>query len=175
MKIEIRLGTETDIDELERLYDSLNDHLSCTTNYPGWIKGVYPVRDTAVTGILEGSLYVALAQGVIVGSIVLRHEPEPAYRKTRWMADLQDEEVLVIYTLAVHPSYLSMGIGRELIVFAEQQARRSNVKALRLDVYEDNLPAIQLYEKCGFQYVDAVDLGYGKYGLDWFRLYEKLL
>ncbi|MEE0681328.1 MAG: hypothetical protein U0M20_03860 [Christensenellales bacterium] len=44
MPIDIRLGTEEDLDELEQLYGSLNDHLSNTTNYPGWIRGVYPIR-----------------------------------------------------------------------------------------------------------------------------------
>lgn len=172
MPIDIRLGTEEDLDELERLYDSLNDHL---TNYPGRIRGVYPIRETAGSGVLEGCLYVALDKGVIAGSVILRHKPEPAYQKAKWQADLRDEDILVIYTLAVHPDYLSMGIGRGLIDFAVQNACCSNVKALRLDVYENNLPAIRLYEKCGFQYIDTVDLGLSEYGLDWFRLYERLL
>ena len=137
MPIDIRLGTEEDLDELERLYDSLNDHL---TNYPGRIRGVYPIRETAGSGVLEGCLDVALDKGVIAGSVILRHKPEPAYQKAKWQADLRDEDILVIYTLAVHPDYLSMGIGRGLIDFAVQNACCSNVKALRLDVYENNLP-----------------------------------
>lgn len=38
-----------------------------------------------------------------------------------------------------------------------------------------NCPAIRLHEKLGFGYVDTVDLGYGEYGLDRFRLYQYLL
>ena len=45
MKFTIEPGTSADIDELEKLYDELNDYLAATTNYPGWIKGVYPVRE----------------------------------------------------------------------------------------------------------------------------------
>lgn len=26
-----------------------------------------------------------------------------------------------------------------------------------------------------FEYIDTVDLGFGNYGLDWFKLYEKLV
>ena len=48
MKFVIESGTPADIDELEELYDNLNDYLSATTNYPGWIKGIYPVRENAV-------------------------------------------------------------------------------------------------------------------------------
>ncbi len=29
--------------------------------------------------------------------------------------------------------------------------------------------------KCGFKYIDIIDLGLGNYGLTWFILYEKLL
>ena len=35
MNLIIELGTSADIDELERLYDELNDYLATTLNYPG--------------------------------------------------------------------------------------------------------------------------------------------
>ena len=34
MKFTIEPGTSADIDELEKLYDELNDYLAATTNYP---------------------------------------------------------------------------------------------------------------------------------------------
>lgn len=39
MKFVIEPGTSSDINELENLYDELNDYLAATTNYPGWIIG----------------------------------------------------------------------------------------------------------------------------------------
>ena len=59
--------------------------------------------------------------------------------------------------------------------FILSYAAQQGIKAVRLDVYEKNTPAIRLYEKLGFGYVDTVDLGYGEYGLDRFRLYQYLL
>lgn len=50
--------------------------------------------------------------------------------------------------------------------YSLELAQSSGIKSVRLDVYEKNLPAISLYEKCGFEYVDTVDLGLGQYGLD---------
>lgn len=61
------------------------------------------------------------------------------------------------------------------IDFSVECAIKSNVRSIRLDVSEGNIPAIKLYEKCGFKYIDTVDLGLGNYGLDWFKLYEKLI
>lgn len=56
---------------MEKLYDELNDYLAATTNYPGWIKGVYPVREDAVAGVNDETLYVARYDGRIVGSVIL--------------------------------------------------------------------------------------------------------
>ncbi len=175
MDIEIRLGTENDIDCLERLYDEANDYLDSTTNYPGWKKGVYPVRQDAIDGINEGCLFVATAQGIIIGSMILRNKQEESYSTATWQATLEECDVLVIYTFVVRPGYLHHGIGKKMLEFAAQHAIDSNAKALRLDVYEKNLPAISLYEKCGYKYIDTVSLGLEKHGLNWFKLYEKLL
>ena len=84
----IRLGVETDIDKLEELYNELNDYLEAHVNYPGWKKGVYPIRDDAIAGIKDGSLYVASICGKIVGSIILSHKPERAYLRANWEREL---------------------------------------------------------------------------------------
>lgn len=80
-----------------------------------------------------------------------------------------------MYTFAVHPMYLKKGIGKRLLDFAEEYGRKTGVKAIRLDVYEKNIPAVNMYRKCGYQYIDRVDLGYGVHGLDWFELYQKII
>lgn len=175
MEICFELGKEQDIDELENLYNTLNDHLAENINYPGWLKGIYPIREDAEKGIEEGCLYVARVEGKIAGTIILRHRPEEAYHKVKWQIDVEDDQIFVIYTFAVHPAYLKQGIGKALMDFAIEHAQKHKAKAVRLDVYEKNIPAIHLYEKCGFKYIDRVDLGYSMYGLDWYKLYEKIL
>ncbi len=175
MKFVIESGTTADIDELEKLYDDLNDYLSATTNYPGWIKGIYPIREDAVAGIENNTLFVVRHDGKIAGSIILDHHPDEAYNNVRWKIEADYNRIFVIRTFVVHPSFLKMGIGRALMNYSFELAQQSGIKSIRLDVYENNLPAISLYEKCGFEYIDTVDLGFGNYGLDWFKLYEKLV
>jgi ribosomal protein S18 acetylase RimI-like enzyme len=175
MDIKIRVGTEKDLDSIAQLYDAMNDHLAATANYPGWKKGVYPIREDAVNGINEGSLFVVTENEEIVGSMILRHQPEPAYLTVTWQTALDYKNVLVIYTFVVHPQKLQHGVGRKMLEFAAQYAEDNQIKALRLDVYEKNIPAIRLYEKCGYRYIDTVSLGLEEHGLNWFRLYEKVL
>lgn len=175
MKFIIEPGTSADIDELEKLYNELNDYLAATINYPGWIKGIYPIREDAVAGVNDNMLYVARTDGRIAGSVILNHQPEKAYENVRWKMELDYSCIFVIHTFVVHPSFLKKGVGHALMDYSLELAQRSGIKSVRLDVYEKNLPAISLYEKCGFEYVDTVDLGLGKYGLNWFKLYEKVI
>lgn len=175
MNLIIELGTSADIDELERLYDELNDYLATTVNYPGWIKGIYPVREDAVAGVNDNSLFVARCDGKIVGSVILNHHPEKAYENIGWKIDIDYSHILVVHTFVVHPSFLQKGVGRALMEYSLDLARSTEMKSIRLDVYEKNLPAVSLYEKCGFDYIDTVDLGLGHYGLNWFKLYEIII
>lgn len=175
MEFIIELGSEKDIDELARLYDNLNDSLAAGSNYPGWKKGIYPVRENAEDGVANKTLYVARENGKIVGTVILNHEPEAAYHTAAWGMEADYNDVFVVHTFAVAPTHSGRGIGKSLLDFAQQLAERTNIKAIRLDVFEKNAPAISLYEKCGFRYVDTVDLGLSNFGLDWFRLYEKIL
>ncbi len=175
MEFIIERGSEKDIDGLAQLYDNLNDSLAAGNNYPGWKKGIYPVRENAEDGVANKTLYVARENGKIVGTVILNHEPEAAYHTAEWGMKADYADVFVVHTFAVHPANSGRGIGKRLLDFAQQLAAETNMKAIRLDVFEKNVPAIRLYEKCGFRYVDTVDLGLSNFGLDWFRLYEKIL
>lgn len=75
----IEPGSLNDVDELEQLYNELNDYLSATVNYPGWIKGIYPIRENALNGVKNNTLFVLRHDGRIAGSVVLDHQPEEAY------------------------------------------------------------------------------------------------
>lgn len=112
MKTWIEKAAAADIDEMGRLYDSLNDYLEQHVNYPGWRKGIYPAREDAEKGIKEKNLYVLRNEREIMGSIILSHEPEAAYEKADWHVDLEYKDIFVIHTFAVHPLYLGNGTGK---------------------------------------------------------------
>jgi ribosomal protein S18 acetylase RimI-like enzyme len=168
-------GKEKDLDELEILYNDTNDFLNSNVNYPGWQRGIYPVRETANTDINERNLFVAKIDNKICGSIILNHKPENAYDKVKWGLDIEYDEVIVIHTFVVHPKYLKNGIGKKLMDFARLYSKENGMKTIRLDVSIYNKPAILLYEKCGYDYVGTVDLGLSNPDLKWFKLYEFIL
>lgn len=175
MDITIAKGRPEDLDALGKLYDDLNDHLAAGTNYPGWRKGIYPTKKDARRALREGSLFVAKAGVAIAGSLVLNHRPEKAFRKVEWQVNCPDAEVFVLRTFVVHPQYMGQGTGRALMDFARRHAQRAGMRAIRLDVYRKNTPAIRLYERCGYTRIALVDLGLSAYGLDRFYLYEQVV
>lgn len=175
MNIVIERGKVDDLDEVEALYNSLNDYLDKETNYPGWKKGIYPIREDGAKGIRSGDLYIARHRGAIVASMILNHIAEVAYDKVIWKEDLDYQFVFLVRTFLVHPDYLKQGIGSKFLDYAINYGKISGMKSIRLDVFENNRPAINLYEKKGFEYIGNVDLGLESYGLNSFCLYELTL
>lgn len=87
-----------------------------------------------------------------------------------------DAPVFVIRILAVHPEFMRNGIGTALLEYATKLGQQQGIQAVRLDVFEENLSAIRLYERCGFICRGTVDLGLEEiYGLKWYKVYEKVI
>ena len=57
--IQVRKAVEADLDGIEKLYDDICDFLAAHKNYPGWRKGIYPVRRDAEKGFMANGLYIA--------------------------------------------------------------------------------------------------------------------
>lgn len=111
----------------------------------------------------------------VVYAFIDGQEQKDAYQTVKWQIPME-APVLVIHILAVHPDYFGYGVGAALLQYAEDLASRQNRRAVRLDTYQDNLPAARLFEKCGFHFCGMVDLGLEEvYGLKWYRAYEKVL
>ncbi|MGC6176000.1 GNAT family N-acetyltransferase [Lacrimispora sp. 38-1] len=174
-EFEIRKGTPEDIEQIAELYDAVNDYLESHINYPGWRKGIYPVKEDAKDGVDKGTLYVLWADGKAAGSVVVNQFQEKGYETAAWKQEAKPEEVAVIHTFLVHPDFLGRGFGKNLLEFAEEKAREQKRAVIRLDVNEKNTPAIKLYRKLGYCFAGKADLGYGEYGIPWFELYEKSL
>lgn len=134
--MEIRKVVWEDLGEVARLYDTVNDYLECHVNYPGWKKGIYPTEEDARNGIAENALFVAVEQGRIAGTFLLRHRPEAGYAQVNWNCELEENQVWVLYTFAVHPDFRHRGIGRGILGFLDRYAAETGAKAIRLDVSE---------------------------------------
>jgi RimJ/RimL family protein N-acetyltransferase len=110
----------------------------------------------------DAAVYVAEEDGVVVGRLSVARDPHQA---SRHVADLG---------LMVAASHRRRGIGRALLEQAVDWARETGVRKLELHVFPWNEPAIQLYERFGYErvglrrdhyrradeYVDAILMAY---------------
>lgn len=78
-----------------------------------------------------------------------------------------------LYSLAVLPDASGLGVGRALLLSAEEAATARGAAALRLEVRENNARALQLYEGRRFRPIGRIDSYYAD-GAPALRL-EKLL
>jgi len=58
--------------------------------------------------------------------------------------------------IAVKSGYRRLGIATKLVETLLQEAKRQGLKVIVLDVYEKNLPALNLYRKMGFKEVGRI-------------------
>jgi ribosomal protein S18 acetylase RimI-like enzyme len=61
-----------------------------------------------------------------------------------------------LYSYAVDPPFQRQGIGRELVEASEKLALERECITLRLEVRRDNPASINLFEKLGYRYLEAV-------------------
>jgi GNAT superfamily N-acetyltransferase len=61
------------------------------------------------------------------------------------------DDALLVETVAVHPDVQGTGLGRQLLDFAEQEARRSGLRRLRLYTNEVMTENLALYAHLGYQ------------------------
>lgn len=78
-----------------------------------------------------------------------------------WRTVLDEAEII---TIGVHPDARGTGIAIALLGIMENEIKKSGIKKIFLEVSTENIPAINLYKKCGFnqngrrpKYYDGVD------------------
>lgn len=157
----IRKATFEDIELIENTY---NEHFMNEIEHGAFTvfkKGIYPTRKDAEKAMNNGSLYVYEENHNIAGSIIVDRVQPREYNGIVWGETLTSDEVMVIHLLIVRPSMTGKGVASSLVKYAMELARNNSCKALRLDTGGQNIPAVSLYKKLGFQIVATASMKVG--------------
>ena len=157
---------------IRAFYHSLIDALEGLEYSPAWKKDIYPTPEDLKEAVEQGWLYYAEDNGRIMASMVLNHKCNEAYKNIVWNVNADPEEILVIHMLGVHRDFTCQGVGKNMVRFALDHAKKTGMKAVRLDVWKGNLPAEKLYEGFGFKCVAITPMFYEDTGWSDFELYE---
>lgn len=164
-----------DLNRTAAFYDRVTAYLAAHVNYPKWVPGSYPGKDSVCEEITAGAQYICLKREKVVGAFVLSEDPAGNYDAGDWQRSLPKGTYLVIHTFAVAPDACRQGIGRFMTEYCIKKAAEDGYSSLRLDVVPENLPARRLYESAGFMFAGEKDLGRGIPDIPRFALYERNL
>ena len=80
-----------------------------------------------------------------------------------------------VYTVNVHPKERGRGLGRELLTACEGRLRALRMARCVLEVNVENVEAIRLYERCGYERTTLLENYYTQYRVNDAWLYVKRL
>lgn len=170
--LQIRQANHDDYNRIREFYYSLIDAIENEEYKPGWKKDTYPKQEFLLKSIEDKELYVGEVEEQMVSCMVANHNYNSEYNSVKWAVEAKDTELLVIHALGVHPAFSGRGIAKQMIQKAIETAREKNMKTIRLDVLDGNLPAEKTYIKAGFVYRDMVRMFYEDTGWTNFKLFE---
>ncbi len=153
----IRKALETDINQIEIIYDHILAEEEAGNATIGWVRGIYPTRSTAEESHKRNDLFVMEDEGLIVATAIINQIQVPEYRFANWMHKVSDENIMVLHTLIVDPQQKAKGYGKAFVAYYEDYARENSCCELRMDTNVVNMRARQLYANLGYDEVGVVD------------------
>ena len=152
----IRKAKIEDISAIAKIYDEICDAQDEGKLAVSWIKGIYPTEDTAMAALKRDDLFVIEEDSKIIGTGIINQKQMEAYAGADWRFPAEDQEVMVLHTLAISPSVGRKGYGSAFVQYYEDYARENGCCYLRMDTNEINKTARSLYKKLGYEEIDMV-------------------
>lgn len=156
MTINIRKATAEDLNAVSEIYRNVIDIEEKGTVSTGWERDVYPTLSTAEAALKRDDLFVEELDGEVVGTAILNHVQVDVYENAPWQYAAEDNEVMVIHTLAVRQDLKGMGLGKAFVDFYEKYALENGCHYLRMDTNERNTNARKFYNKLNYKEIDIV-------------------
>lgn len=173
--LKIRRADPEEYKSVRDFYYSLIDAMEQMQYKPRWEKDVYPSQAFLREAIDNHELFIGESEGQIISCMAVNHKFNEEYDRIQWSVAAEKQDLLVIHALGVHPAFANRGAAKQMVKKVIDTARENNVKTIRLDVLEGNIPAEKVYRKMGFRYVDTIPMFYEDTGWTDFRLFEYII
>lgn len=133
---ELRTAAQRDLLAVQRLVEAAYGHyIARIGRKPG------PMLDNYAALIAEGRVFVAEQAGALQGILVL----------------IPQDDAMLLDNIAVAPAAQGKGLGRSMLVFAEQTARQAGYNAIRLYTHEAMTENIALYGRIGYSETHRIE------------------
>lgn len=156
-----RLAEESDIDAVCRLIKAAVCSMEKQRIFQ-W-DDIYPAKEDFLNDIRKQQLYTGIVDGEIAVVYTVNKECDREYENGNWK--YPDCEYRIIHRLCVNPAYQNRGIAKDTLSHIEQELRKSNIEAVRLDAFSENPYALSLYRNAGYEKVGFADWRKGRFYL----------
>ena len=146
----IRKATHRDIDAICAIYDAIHTEEEAGHAAIGWLRGIYPTKETACRALEADDLFVMVEEDNIIACGRINREQVDCYAEGKWHYDAAPEEVMVLHTLVVDPALSHKGYGAAFLRFYEEFSKEHGCSYLRIDTNERNARARAFYKKHGY-------------------------
>ncbi|MDD3369165.1 MAG: GNAT family N-acetyltransferase [Lachnospiraceae bacterium] len=145
-----------DLQDISDIYDAIHTKEEAGNTSIGWVRKIYPTKETARASIEQKDMFVEEVDGKIVAVAKINQEQVPEYADAAWEFEVPEEQVMVLHTLVVDPRIKSHGYGRTFVSFYEKYALENGCHYLRMDTNDRNRSARKLYRELGYNEVSIV-------------------
>ncbi|MBQ4137812.1 MAG: GNAT family N-acetyltransferase [Clostridia bacterium] len=166
--VNFRKATAGDLDVIAQIYSLTHDEIEAGRAQTGWVRSIYPTRESAAASLERGDMFVCELDGHLCASAIINQIQVDVYDGAPWEYPADDNKVMVLHTLVVSPEFASRGLGTAFVEFYERYALKCGCPNLRMDTNALNLRARALYKRlgykeiailpCRFNGIDGVDL-----------------
>lgn len=173
--LQIKTADSNDYSIVRDFYYLLIDAMEDAEYKPGWERDIYPTQEFLISSIVSNELYIGKMDGQIASCMVVNHHYNDGYKDIPWSVEAKDSELFVIHALGVHPMFSGKGLAKKMVQEVIKIAHVNNIKTIRLDVLEGNIPAEKAYTKMGFTYLDTIQMFYEDTGWTNYKLFEYIV
>ena len=143
INLKIELANIEDLEEINTLARQVHKiHVKWRPDMYKDVKNVIE-REFLEKLIADKQIYVAKLDNKIIGYLIfmIKEQNNPIMKFKKY---------LIIDTICVDKNYRKKGIGTRILEYANNIAKKYNCTDLQLNVNPENIDAIKLYEKFGF-------------------------
>ena len=166
MEISYRIADTADLDDIFQMVENAVKQMEHEKIHQ-W-DSIYPTKEDFSDDIKKNQLYIGIIKDKIVVAYALNKECDGQYKNGEWQ--YVGDNYNVIHRLCVLPDYQNKGIAHTTLLHIEKELGLLGIKAIRLDVFCENLYALKLYSNNGYHKVGTACWRKGK-----FLLMEKLI
>ena len=148
----IKVATMHDLNSIMKIVQGVIVEMHSYNNFQ-WDEN-YPQKQDFAGDIKKGDLFISVREGEIVGFICINMEQPLEYKDLPWSLPT---EALVVHRMGVSPDHRKVGIGFEMVAFADELAVKKNLGYLKTDTYSLNLNAQGLFQKLGYIFVGEMN------------------